>query len=238
MTVPTPPGTGVAAPATAATLSHSTSPTKAPATSLMPASITVAPGRIIAPVTTPGRPAAANTKSAWRSAAAKSGVRVWQTVTVAWRVSSRAASGRPTASPRPTTAARLPSGRTGTSASNSRQASGVAGSSASSSSPPNSSPRLTGVTPSTSLSGAIAPSTSRLSTPAGSGSSTRMPCTAGSWFQSRIAARRAAVVTPAGKRSTSTSIPSLRPSLALARAYHSEPGSAPASSTRRRGGCP
>ena len=83
VTVPTPPGTGVSAPATAATDSGSTSPTSSSPTWLVPASITAAPGRIIAPVTRRGTPAAATTTSASPSTAPRSRVRVWHTVTVA-----------------------------------------------------------------------------------------------------------------------------------------------------------
>src|SRR5450759_2299696 len=51
---PTPPGTGVIAPATDLALSKSTSPTSAPSTTLIPTSTTTAPGRSIEPVIKPG----------------------------------------------------------------------------------------------------------------------------------------------------------------------------------------
>src|ERR1700733_7463715 len=61
---PTPPGTGVIAPATAAASSKATSPTRrvlpsAPGNRLMPTSITVAPGLIQPPRTISGLPTAA-----------------------------------------------------------------------------------------------------------------------------------------------------------------------------------
>src|SRR5690606_21600520 len=64
---PTPPGTGVIAPATAAASSNATSPTMrdlpaSPGTRLMPTSITVAPGLIQSPRTISGRPMAATTR--------------------------------------------------------------------------------------------------------------------------------------------------------------------------------
>ena len=53
---PTPPGTGVIAPATSAALAKSTSPTSLPSTRLMPTSITVAPGFSQSPLIISGRP--------------------------------------------------------------------------------------------------------------------------------------------------------------------------------------
>src|SRR5919109_864362 len=56
VTLPTPPGTGLSAPATAETLATSTSPTIPCGVTLMPASITVAPLRSMSPVRNPARP--------------------------------------------------------------------------------------------------------------------------------------------------------------------------------------
>ena len=90
---PTPPGTGVIAPATAAALSKSTSPTSFvfPSTSirLMPTSITVAPGLIQSPFTISGRPTAATTMSARRTTPGRSRVREWAIVTVQLSPSSK-----------------------------------------------------------------------------------------------------------------------------------------------------
>ena len=67
---PTPPGTGVIAPATAAAASKSTSPTSFfGAMRLMPTSITVAPSFTISAVTKRGRPTAATRMSAVRAIA-------------------------------------------------------------------------------------------------------------------------------------------------------------------------
>src|SRR6185369_10766044 len=67
---PTPPGTGVIADATFSALSKSTSPTMCPWTTLMPTSMTTAPGLSIAAVTRPGLPAATTTMSARRTLSA------------------------------------------------------------------------------------------------------------------------------------------------------------------------
>ena len=61
---PTPPGTGVILPATAAAESNSTSPTSPASVLFMPTSITVAPGLIQSPLTISGRPTAAIKTSA------------------------------------------------------------------------------------------------------------------------------------------------------------------------------
>src|SRR5271156_219698 len=111
---PTPPGTGVSAPATLAT-SGCTSPTSAVPFSrkaarrsgkcakkfsacaaslmrLMPTSITVAPGRTKSGVTIPARPKAATTMSARRTTSGKLRVFEWQIVTVRSRASAEAPS--------------------------------------------------------------------------------------------------------------------------------------------------
>ena len=80
---PTPPGTGVMAPAIWRTDSKSTSPHSLPSTRLMPTSITVAPGFTISAVTNRGWPMAAIKMSAWRVISGRFRVRLWQIVTVA-----------------------------------------------------------------------------------------------------------------------------------------------------------
>ena len=109
---PTPPGTGVILPATAAAESKSTSPTSPSSVRFMPTSITVAPGLIQSPLTISGRPTAAIKTSARRQTAARSRVREWQTVTVASALTRRLAIGRPTRIERPITTASAPSSST------------------------------------------------------------------------------------------------------------------------------
>src|SRR6185369_14008375 len=97
---PTPPGTGVIAPATSAASAKATSPTKRPLPSsvgmrLIPTSMTVAPGLIQSPRTISGRPIAATTMSARRTTSGRSRVREWQMVTVAFSLSNSAAIGLP-----------------------------------------------------------------------------------------------------------------------------------------------
>ena len=72
---PTPPGTGVMAPATAQASAYATSPTSrvlppSAGTRLIPTSITVAPGLIQSALIISGRPTAANSRSARRAIAA------------------------------------------------------------------------------------------------------------------------------------------------------------------------
>ena len=81
---PTPPGTGVIAPATSLTASNSTSPTSPSSVRLVPTSITVAPGLTISAPTSRGEPTAATRMSAREQTAGRSRVREWQTVTVAF----------------------------------------------------------------------------------------------------------------------------------------------------------
>src|SRR5690606_34918794 len=110
---PTPPGTGVIAPATLSTEEKSTSPTSrvlpsplsGATTRLMPTSTTVAPGLTQSPLTISGRPTAATRISALRHRAGKSCVREWAMVTVAFACSNRFAIGLPTILDRPTTTA-------------------------------------------------------------------------------------------------------------------------------------
>src|SRR5262249_25410294 len=128
---PTPPGTGVMAPATSAARG-STSPTSVEPFSanafwraaspeknlsnslwsvilLMPTSMTAAPGFTKSLVTNPARPMAATRISPCRATAGRSRVLEWQTVTVALPLSSSMATGFPTMSLRPITTALRPS---------------------------------------------------------------------------------------------------------------------------------
>ena len=74
----------------------------------MPTSSTTAPGLTISAVSTLRLPTAATITSACRVMAAKSGVRLWQMVTVASCASSINAMGLPTILLRPMTTACLP----------------------------------------------------------------------------------------------------------------------------------
>src|SRR5262249_47529550 len=106
---PTPPGTGVMCAARPRARSNSTSPISLPsAPRFVPTSITTAPGLIQSPRTSCALPIAATRTSAPPTSAARSRVREWQIVTVAWRSSSRKAAGLPTRLLRPTTVARAP----------------------------------------------------------------------------------------------------------------------------------
>ena len=129
---PTPPGTGVIAPATGATLAKSTSPAisgfpSGPGTRLMPTSITVAPGLTQGAVTRPGRPTAATRMSARAQTSAGLRVRECATVTVQFSRSSSCAIGRPTMFERPSTTASRPARSPSRSRSSIRQPSGRAG---------------------------------------------------------------------------------------------------------------
>lgn len=106
---PTPPGTGVIAPACASAATYSTSPTLP---SLYPASITTAPGLIHAPLISSGTPTAAITTSAEATWAARSTVREWQYVTVAPRRRRSIPIGNPSIGLRPTTTACFPESST------------------------------------------------------------------------------------------------------------------------------
>jgi hypothetical protein len=107
---PTPPGTGVNAPARPMTASASTSPTRLPFSSgVVPTSTTTAPGVTCSAPSIRGRPTAATRMSASLVRAARSRVREWQTVTVASSFTSRNAAGMPTTADRPMTTASRPS---------------------------------------------------------------------------------------------------------------------------------
>ena len=106
---PTPPGTGEMAAARSRAAANSTSPVSDPsAARAMPTSMTTAPGLIQPPSIAPAWPVAVTSTSARATWAAKSAVREWHTVTVAWRSRSSRAVGRPTRGLRPTTTARFP----------------------------------------------------------------------------------------------------------------------------------
>src|SRR3990170_4814468 len=90
---PTPPGTGVIAPATSLTPSKCTSPMRPPPGALLvPTSMTVAPGLTMSAVIISALPAAATMMSARLVWLAMSRVFVWQIVTVAFARSCRCAS--------------------------------------------------------------------------------------------------------------------------------------------------
>ena len=108
----------------------------------------------------PGRPIAATRTSAARASAARSAVREWQIVTVAFAARRSIAIGLPASSLRPITTARLPSSSIPYSSSMTITPSGVAGTC--SGLPRKSRPELSGWSPSTSLSGSIAAMTRRL----------------------------------------------------------------------------
>ena len=74
----------------------------------MPTSITVAPGFTMSAVTAAALPTAATSTSRLPAPLARSRVRLWQIVTVAWRGSRSSAIGLPTMLERPTTTARAP----------------------------------------------------------------------------------------------------------------------------------
>ena len=99
-------------------------------------------------------------------------------VTVAFSLSSNCTSGRPTRLERPMTMAFMPSSEACTLLVRMMQPSGVQGDSAAS--PPARRPALFGCSPSTSLAGSMAVMIVSVSSDFGSGSCTRMPCTAGS----------------------------------------------------------
>ena len=239
MSGPTPPGTGVIAAARAAASAKWTSPTRAwpfwrnrasrfswPARRssartgsvirLIPTSITTAPSLTKSPRTRPGRPTEATSRSASRQTAARSRVREWQTVTVAWRRSRSRATGLPTMFERPTTTARFPARSSPASSTRARIPRGVQATMPSSS-PRRSFPALTGWNPSTSLPGGIASRTSRSSRCPGRGSWTSMPSTEASAASRRIVARTRSLVASAGRRSTVEAMPTARADFSLFR---------------------
>ena len=218
---PTPPGTGVIAPATSLAEAKSTSPTNrvlpgsAPATRLIPTSITVAPGLSQAPVTISARPTAAITMSARRTTSARSLVRLWAMVTVQFSARSSCATGLPTSTERPITTASLPERSPSNSLASIRQPSGVQGTRPGK--PEASRPALIGVSPSTSLSGSMLSITAFSSSPPGSGNWTRMPSTAGSALSASTSAMRSACAVSAGSLCSKLAIPASSVALPLER---------------------
>ena len=125
---PTPPGTGVIAPATSFTSSYSTSPLSLPFSSgVLPTSITTAPSLTSSFVTSPGRPTALTMTSASLRCACMSFVRECKIVTVAFFCKSNLETGWPTIWLRPITTAFLPSKSISAWLSNSITPSGVQG---------------------------------------------------------------------------------------------------------------
>ena len=133
---PTPPGTGVMAPATADGLVEIDVADQprlvrvlgvGAGTRLMPTSMTSAPGLIQSPLTMRGRPTAATRMSARRHSAGRSRVFEWAMVTVQLSRSSSAAIGLPTMLERPTTMALRPARSGFWSLSSMRQPAGVHG---------------------------------------------------------------------------------------------------------------
>src|SRR5690606_21697997 len=180
---PTPPGTGVIQLARRAAASYCTSPTSRPSSRrLMPTSITTAPGFTHSPGIIPGLPTATTRMSAsptWRRSTS-GGVKRWQAVTVHPAIISSSTIGRPTWLLTPTMVALCP--RTGRSV----QASSVVMPGGVQGRGPNWRsarwPTFSGWKPSTSLRGSIRWIRRVASGIPGSGSCTRMPCTAGSAF--------------------------------------------------------
>lgn len=106
---PTPPGTGVIAPATFSALSNSTSPTRVlGAIRFMPTSITTAPGFIISPVIKLAIPTAATRISAFFVFDLRSFVFEWHIVTVPSLCKRSIDIGFPTMFERPTITHSLP----------------------------------------------------------------------------------------------------------------------------------
>mmetsp|Transcript_32862 Transcript_32862/g.97833 ORF Transcript_32862/g.97833 Transcript_32862/m.97833 type:complete len:299 (-) Transcript_32862:433-1329(-) len=208
---PTPPGTGVMAPATRETWSKSTSPhslyprlSSGAGFELTPTSITTAPGLIQSALTSSARPMAATTMSARRTCAGRSAVREWQTVTVASIDWSRWATGMPTMLDRPSTTTSLPATWISDRCSSSTQPAGVHGS-ARGGSPPRRHirPMFSAENPSTSLATAMDSRTAASSMCLGRGSCTRMPWMRGSALSSSTVARSCSCVTVSSKlRST------------------------------------
>mmetsp|Transcript_23997 Transcript_23997/g.48802 ORF Transcript_23997/g.48802 Transcript_23997/m.48802 type:complete len:202 (-) Transcript_23997:279-884(-) len=151
----------------------------------IPTSMTTAPGLIQSPWTISAEPMAATTMSARRTCSERFFVLEWQTVTVPFMNCNRCATGMPTMFERPITTQSLPLISISERLSRSMQPAGVQGS-ASGALPPRRHmlPMLSAENPSTSFSTRIASSTFASLMCCGSGSCTRMPCTAGSAFNS------------------------------------------------------
>jgi hypothetical protein len=184
----------------------------------------------------PGTPAAATTMSASRTWAARSRVPVWHSVTVAFserRVRSRPR-GRPTVMPRPTTTTSAPAISTPWRRSSSIAPTGVHGSGPGS--PRTSLPRLTGWSPSTSLSGSTRESSANSSRPVGCW--TMNPVHPSSALSSSTTSSTSAWVAVAGRSRRIEVMPISAQSLCLAPTYQCEPGSSPTSTVPRPGTTP
>jgi methylenetetrahydrofolate dehydrogenase (NADP+)/methenyltetrahydrofolate cyclohydrolase len=123
---PTPPGTGVISPARSET-AGSTSPTTPSSERFIPTSITAAPTFTSSGPIRPAFPTATTRTSASRVRAARSAVREWHVVTVAFACRSSIDAGLPTMSLRPTTTAFAPSSGTSYSSRRAITPTGVAG---------------------------------------------------------------------------------------------------------------
>src|ERR1019366_2625031 len=234
---------GVIAEATSTAAAKSTSPTSPllfPACSgvsrFMPTSITTAPGLMKSRSISRARPTAAISTSARAQTSRRSRVREWQTVTVAFSASSSWAIGLPNRLERPTTTASAPSSSTPVSASSSRTPEGVDGGSPGR--PSASSPALTGVSPSTSLSGPIRAVRAGPSRCAGTGSCSRMPLTALSAPRLSSSAATSSNEESAGRRRSKGTIPTSRHARCLPPTYTAEAGSSPTSTVARPGARP
>ena len=137
---------------------------------------------------------------------------------------------------RPTTTARLPPISTPVDSIIRTQPAGVQG--AKQGPPVSRLPALTGVNPSTSFSGGIAAITAAGSIWAGSGSCTRIPCTAGSAASAATLPSSSACDVSSGRRITSLLMPHSAQSLALPRTYTWLAGFSPTSTTARQGCTP
>ncbi len=156
----------------------------------MPTSITVAPGLTKAGVTKPARPIATTRMSAVAATRGRSAVREWQIVTVALACRSISAIGLPTMSLRPITTAWRPA--TGMSERRSISITPAGVHERSVARFWTSRPTLTGLKPSTSLSGSMVSNTVISAcgpSAAGSGDCTRMPSCAGLAFRRRTSPR-------------------------------------------------
>ena len=217
---PTPPGTGVMAPATASASAKSTSPTRrepdlreASAMRLMPTSITQAPALIQSDLTMFGRPTAGTRMSALRHSTGKLSVREWATVTVQFCSRNRRAAGFPTRMDRPMMTQCLPDRSPSVSFARITQPVGVQGRRPGC--PSSKRPALVSVRPSTSLSGSISAMTRSESMWPGRGSCTRMPSTSGSAFSARTVSTTVSSDVSAARRRSTLRIPAALVNLIL-----------------------
>mmetsp|Transcript_194 Transcript_194/g.427 ORF Transcript_194/g.427 Transcript_194/m.427 type:complete len:292 (-) Transcript_194:8-883(-) len=223
---PTPPGTGVMAPATGLASSKSTSPTSlkpdflvASGMGFVPTSMTAAPGFSHEPFTILGFPQAATTISASRTTASMSLVLAWQMVTVASLLFSSIATGMPTMFERPTTTARLPLMSMPHRSSKAMQPRGVQGANNGSRPFMARRPMLNGWKPSTSLLRLIAPNTVASSTWGGSGNCTKMPWTSGLSLNLLTVASTSSCVAEAGRLAPKEAMPTSSHAFCFMRTY-------------------